>query len=362
MFARRNRTRLGVFHKADLRSRNRPTFVAGTIVVTLTMFVGFAIAIAAWTSVPEVARAPGEIMPVGDFRQVEAQDLGTVVSVAVREGDWVAEGEVLAKIASPDLSHQKLLIAAELAALREQQRNHAHILDELNRSTSSTVPQALDAEELTYAVSTVSAFKARQASDGESIKTLAIEAKRHRSALTRLHSRAANMASQVEDAKKLFEKGINTRAQLDASQDALSDIEDQILAVEINLTSTEKAKAALEAKLIQDRLELREKHVERAFEVEQEISLKITELQTLNKRIEALVITAPIDGHIHSVAFPSRGEIVERGETLFELLPSGEALVAVLRLPTRDIGHISTGMKVKMRLETFDARTTEPLV
>ncbi|MEM6387565.1 MAG: HlyD family type I secretion periplasmic adaptor subunit [Pseudomonadota bacterium] len=361
MFSRQNHTRLGVFRKADLRSRNRPPFVASMIVITLTMFVGFAMAVAAWTPVPEVVRAPGETMPTGDFRQVEAPDLGTVLSVAAREGDWVAEGQVLATIASTELSQQMVSLTAELDALRERQRNHAFILQALNRSALDRVQPADEAEELSYAISTLNAFNARRSSDQESIERLAEEVQRHRTALSRLQKRVVDKASEVEDAMSLFEKGLSTRSNLTAREDALSELEDQIHALEINLFSTEKEMAELRAKQNRERLELREKHVEKKFEAEQQISLNVTEQSTLKKRMAALKITAPTDGRIHSVAFPNQGEVIERGETLFELLPTGEALVAVLRLPTRDIGHISAGMTVKMRLETFDARSTEPL-
>ncbi|MEM6577406.1 MAG: HlyD family type I secretion periplasmic adaptor subunit [Pseudomonadota bacterium] len=332
------------------------------IVSTLTMFVGFAIVVAAWTSVPEVTRAPGEITPTDDFRQIEAPELGTVVSVRAREGDSVVEGQVLATLSSVELSQQILTLDAEIESLRRQQRNHGFILEALKNETIGPSTPASDAEVLSYAMSTLSVFNAQRESDLDTIERLAVDVERYVTALKRLRRKAVEKTIQVEETQSLFEKGLSTRARLTASEDALSAINDQIHAMVLNLSSTEKDLAILKAKLTNDRLALREKYVERQFEVEQQLALTEAERQTLKNRIAALKIVAPMDGRIHSVGFPNRGEIIERGEQLFELLPTGEALVAVLRLPTRDIGHITTGMAVKMRLETFDARTTQPLV
>lgn len=364
MFARRDCSKLGVFNNADLRSRNRPPFVAGMIVSTLTIFVGFAIVIAAWTSVPEVTRAPGEIMPTDDFLQIEAPELGTVVSVEVSEGDFVSEGQVLATLSSVELSQQLLSLDTELETLQRQRQNHEFILDTLKNDMQKgwKLNSASDRETLSYAFSTLNVFEAQRASDLDTIERLKADVERHKVALTRLRKKSSEKASQVNETKSLFQKGLSTRARLTANEDALSAVNDQIHIMLLNLSSTEKDVAALLAKLTNDRLALREKHVERLFEVEEQLTLKKAELLTLKDRITALKIISPNDGRIHSIGFPNRGEIIERGEQLFELLPTNEALVAVLRLPTRDIGHITTGMAVKMRLETFDARTTQPLI
>ncbi|MEM6891742.1 MAG: HlyD family efflux transporter periplasmic adaptor subunit [Pseudomonadota bacterium] len=362
MFRRRTPTRLGVFRKADLQLRNRPPLVAGMIVSTLTIFLGFTIAIAARTSVPEVTRAPGEIAPTDDFRQIEAPELSTVVSVDVREGDLVREGEVLATLTSSELSREMSSIEAELETLRGQRRNHAFILEKLEGETFLPLPTISETAILAYGASTLRAFQAQRIGDLETIERLSTEAKRHVTALKRLRIRAVEKGKQVKNAASLFEKGLSTQAQLTATKDALADIEDQIHRLELGLSATERELASMRAKLIGDRLALREKHVEQKYEVEQQLSLKEVERQTLQNRMKALEVIAPTDGLIHSVGFPNRGEIIERGETLFELLPTGDALVAVLRLPTRDIGHISPGMTVRMSLETFDARSTQPLV
>jgi len=349
---------IGVFRKDDMRSRKRPPFVAGMIVSTLTLFIGFSIVIAGWTSVPEVTRAPGEITPTDEFRQIEAPEVGTVVSVNAREGDLVEAGQVIASLTSAELNRQIQSIEGELDALKNQILNHAFILDALDGN-----PAALTGHYhgLDYALATLNVLRVQQESNKGALDRLAAEARNKQSALTRLQGRLAERTDELAVVQGLLERGLSTQAQVTAAKSAVAGIDDQIYALELSLLENQKEADAIEARIVQDRLSLREKHVEERFNAEQQFALREAELKTLNKRAAELEIVAPTDGWIHSVGFPNRGEVIERGETLFELLPTGEALVAVLRVPTRDIGHISNGMTVKLRLETFDARSVLPL-
>ncbi|MEM9342080.1 MAG: HlyD family type I secretion periplasmic adaptor subunit [Pseudomonadota bacterium] len=351
-------TSFGVFRKGDLKSRNRPPFVAGMIVSALTLFISFSIAIAAWTNVPEVTRAPGEITPTDDFRQIEAPEIGTVVAVNAREGDLVAEGQVLAALSSPELIRQIRSLETELETLQNRIVNHAFILGGLDGNTAVSLGATND---LDYAIAALNTLRAQRTADRDAIERLNVEMAAKRTALARLTERQSERVEELTVARNLFERGLSTQTQVTASKSALSSVDDQIHALELSILANQKDIATLQAKVEQDALALRQKHVEEKFDAEQQLSVKQAELQTLQQRAAALQVVAPTDGRIHSVGFPNKGEVIERGETLFELLPTGEALVAVLRIPTRDIGHITTGMTVKLRLETFDARTVLPL-
>ncbi|MEM7561074.1 MAG: HlyD family efflux transporter periplasmic adaptor subunit [Planctomycetota bacterium] len=144
-------------------------------------------------------------------------------------------------------------------------------------------------------------------------------------------------------------------------EDDISKIDDQIHTLGLSISAKQREADLQIAGLEQARWELRQENTIASLDLRQSRLLKETDIRSLTERVSALEIVAPADGVIHSVGFPNAGEVIDRGETLFELLPTGEALIAVLRLPTREVGHVSTGMGVKLRLETFDARTTLPL-
>ncbi|CAN0596479.1 unnamed protein product, partial [Ectocarpus sp. 12 AP-2014] len=313
------------------------------IVLTLTAFIGISITIASWTNVPEVARASGEISPTDDFRQIEAPEGGTVVSVQVREGDLVASGQVLATLSSSELSRQIAANSEELTALELRDTNHSYILEALNQDVLRQETISKDSEHLEFARSILNVLAAQTQSNLDLIQRLEANVKSQKQALIRLQTRRLEKQEQVDAAQGLFDKGLTTKANVLASKDALSEVDDQIHALGLSVSGAQKDIEVLRAKLVQDRLELRERHVEEKFGVTQQRLLKETEQRTLQHRKTALEIVAPADGRIHSVGFPNEGEVIERGETLFELLPTNEALIAVLRLPTRDIGHIFNG-------------------
>ncbi|MEM9433425.1 MAG: HlyD family efflux transporter periplasmic adaptor subunit [Pseudomonadota bacterium] len=335
--------------------------MAGMIVFTLTMFIGFSIVVAAWTSVPEVARAPGELMPSDDFLQIEAGDSGTVVDVHVREGDDVSSGQVLATLFSSELSRQTTALEEELATLSLRKTNQEFILNALEQETLSLELGSRSDRDVEFALSTLSALIAQQESERDVLRRLASKTQTQKRELGRLGQRRVEKIEQVREIEELFDKGLSTKAAVSVRTDALSDVDDQIHALEISLSSDLQDIEVLKAKIVQDRLELERQYVEENFDTTQQIKLKETELSTLRDRQASLQIVAPMAGRIHSVGFPNEGEVIDRGETLFELLPAGDSLIAVIRIPTRDIGHIFLGMDVKLRLETFDARSTLPV-
>ncbi|MEM7518147.1 MAG: HlyD family efflux transporter periplasmic adaptor subunit, partial [Planctomycetota bacterium] len=274
------------------------------------------------------------------------------------EGDVVAAGQTLAVLASPDLARQIASVEEELRSVARRAANHQFILMVLDDEVPASQAAA---NTLEYAATTLSVLDAQQQIDRDVLARLETNVARQRMILGTLEVRRAEKLDQLADVESLFERGLNTRAAVDAAKESLGDTLDEINSLDLSISAGLREIAVLTAKLRQDRLALRERNVEALFGIEQERTLLEAESRALEARRAALTILAPEDGTIHSVGFPNDGEIIDKGEALFELLPSGEALVAVLRLPTREIGHVAEGMEVSLRLETFDARTTPAL-
>ncbi len=57
---------------------------------------------------------------------------------------------------------------------------------------------------------------------------------------------------------------------------------------------------------------------------------------------------------MHNLQINSTGEVVKPGETVLELVPMGESLVAEVRISSRDIGHIQEDQPVTVKLTAYD--------
>ncbi len=65
-----------------------------------------------------------------------------------------------------------------------------------------------------------------------------------------------------------------------------------------------------------------------------------------------VLVVAPVAGRIGTVPIRKQGEAVERGQTLFTLLPEGP-LVAEVRIANRDVGLVKVDQRLKLKLDAF---------
>jgi HlyD family secretion protein len=68
---------------------------------------------------------------------------------------------------------------------------------------------------------------------------------------------------------------------------------------------------------------------------------------------DLVVISAPEDGVVLEVARRSVGSVLQGGEPLVTLLPSGEAMIADVSIGSADIGHIKQGDEAVIKVDAF---------
>ena len=91
----------GVISRAETRDAQRGARTAKIVVLTITGFITGAIWLAIATTVPELVRASGTLIPTGHYQQLQASESGIVTDVLVEEGTQVRKGQVLAVLSSP---------------------------------------------------------------------------------------------------------------------------------------------------------------------------------------------------------------------------------------------------------------------
>jgi HlyD family type I secretion membrane fusion protein len=77
-------------------------------------------------------------------------------------------------------------------------------------------------------------------------------------------------------------------------------------------------------------------------------------LARLEQDLSRQRLRAPASGLVHALAVNSPGEVVEEGETVLRIVPEQRNLLAETRISPRDVGHITTGQAVKVKVSTFD--------
>ncbi len=83
-----------------------------------------------------------------------------------------------------------------------------------------------------------------------------------------------------------------------------------------------------------------------------EVQLKTFE-EALRSQTESLRVVAPIDGIVSALAVAGPGELVQSGQTLFQIIPDGGKLMAEVQIANKDIADLRIGMPVQLKLDAY---------
>ncbi len=335
----------------------RPKFAA-FLALTISGLVCSLVVLAGWTNVPQITRAPGTIMPFGEYLKIETMHGGIVSEVYVHNGQIVEAGDVLVQLDHPDLTQERDVSAAQLSAVEQELLNANTILSVLNGSENLKEADfaALEQEGMFMA-----SAKLRLYSESQKIHKVSVQ--RQGEMLEIL--KAAAVSAQQRLAKK--EEGLARYAKLKAQGlKSLSDFleeEDEVGVVravasdaQVRLAEAHSARVLAEASMKQETLALHDEMLSRISELERERRQLEISLEIVNAKLDDTRIVAPTRGIVQAVVYPNPGEVIAPGETLFELLPTRNELVVEARIPNSDVGHVKNNQPVSISVDTYDAR------
>ncbi|MGI9367710.1 MAG: HlyD family type I secretion periplasmic adaptor subunit [Ruegeria sp.] len=335
----------------------RPRFAA-FLSLALSAMVGCLVVLAGQTTVPQVTRAPGTILPVGAYPQIETMPGGIVRAVHVRDGQLVEAGDLLVELHHPDLTRERDVTSGQLAAVQRDLATASAVLAVLDREA---VPDKAEIDALKGKGLTSAAARLDLYAESQRIQLASI--KQQEGTLDIL-TRATQFAQdRVRKKEEILERYAQLRTQgLKSLSDFLKE-EDEVDAVRaaasdarVRLAAAQSALMLARAAKAEETLALRDEVLTRWAELEQKrVELEIS-LDVVNSKLSALRISAPARGTIQAVTFPNPGEVIAPGEVIFEILPTRRALVVEARITNSEVGHVAVDQPVSVSVDTFDAR------
>ncbi|MGF9758304.1 HlyD family efflux transporter periplasmic adaptor subunit [Microvirga sp. 0TCS3.31] len=269
--------------------------------------------------------AGGSLVAAGGAVRVGALRGGVVTELKVKEGERVAAGQPLFTVASRQgLEAGGTLDAAILAALDTQ----AQVLKEQ-----------------------IAADPARMENEIRRLDATVVSVTAERDALSVQRRLMVERVRVTEERRntiaRLAEQGHTTRAALQEQDEAL-------LARRQSLAEIDRELAEAEKELGQAQLQRDQLPVQQAERLAQlRLSLADRERQRAEAESQrAQVITAPIGGRVTALQ-AAPGQIVDPTKPLMTLLPDGASLLADLFVPSRAIGFIEPGQRVRLMVDAF---------
>jgi HlyD family secretion protein len=279
--------------------------------------IGVALVVAgAWSvggTIPEKVNGRGILIRSGGIFQVVAQSAGAVSDVGVDVGDRVVEGQVIARLAQPEVFTQIVRVRARTAQLHE---DHQALVRFRVRSTQ------LRAD---YVAGQRASLEQSVAASGEIL---------------------AALEQRIQSQEKLVEQGLFTRQQLLRTQAEFAQEKEKVRASRILVSQLDVTD--LQARTDAER-EV-EESAARLADAEQELA------QLEQRMRRATEITSPYSGDVLEVS-TEQGALVQPGHSVVSISLRGQyvsGLEAVLFVPSLYGKRIRPGMEVHLAPSTVE--------
>jgi HlyD family secretion protein len=332
----------------------------------VVLFFGVFLGWAAFVRLDAAAYAGGTVAVAGSRQAVQHQQGGIVAALKVREGQRVAQGQVLIELAGSETRALERSLSAQVIALQAQR---ARVTAQL-----TGIPLEPPAQ-----------FASLQDDDAvEAARAMALQRRELAASETALTDQRVVVAQQ---GAQLVSRSIGIREQLRAIDDQQRLLQDELrgmralavkgFASENRIRALERSASALEGeagRLRASDAEVREQIGEKQLQSRSLTSddrqqltdlLRTTEftlndlLPKLSAARDALAntqIRAPATGQVVGLTVHTIGGVVGAGERLMEIVPERVALVIQARIAPDDADDLFVGQQAEVRIPALHAR------
>jgi HlyD family secretion protein len=330
-----------------------PAPLAGWLLRILVLMLACLGLWAAFGPLDIVAVADGKLVPSGYLKIVQPAEQGIVREILVREGEEVAEGQVLIRMDS----------VATLADMKSVQSEHQNKRLALRRIDAQLARRRLTREpgdpqelfvqvEAQYAAN-VRAYENALAQEKSLLEKAKYDLEAARQTKAKLEQVLPHYVAQEKAFEKLTKDGFAGRILYTDKQreriEKEQDLRAQEFIIRANLALIDQSAQKMAQISADYRRQLQTERVEAAAQYER---LR-QELAKHEHRNQLLELRAPQAGIVKDLATHTAGTVTMPGTILMTLVPRSEALLAEVWISNQDVGFVRPGQKVKLKVAAF---------
>ncbi|NNE84309.1 MAG: HlyD family type I secretion periplasmic adaptor subunit [Alphaproteobacteria bacterium] len=328
----------------------RSSIVAATLIVAL--FIGWS----ATTRSTEVSVASGWIKPSGNIQAVQHLEGGIVTEILIEEGDIVEQGQTLLRLESAAVGSDLALVTGRHRALTFRAERLRAFIEGREPDFGIVGPSEVPLAESQRQI-LAGQIAAREASRQVFLQQLnGQQSLRNgldqRTLNTRKH--IALLQSELDARSGLAAKGLTSRFQLLRSQQEMNRAQGVLAQIAAEKDQNARAMAETRGRIEELDATTRADALTELGSVSDELRDMQEAMLKQGNRFQRLELQAPVRGIVQVLNLHTVGGVVNPGETIVEIVPINDDLVAEVRLSPRDIGHISAGQAAKVKFTTFD--------
>ncbi|GAB4393087.1 MAG: HlyD family type I secretion periplasmic adaptor subunit [Gammaproteobacteria bacterium] len=339
------------------------------ILVGISIFILILLLWASLTSIDEIARTQGQLLPNSQVNTIKHLEGGIVKKILVRNGQTVTAGELLIQL-DPTTAQAELqqLRAKQIAYLFDSARLRHYLNDQTinfeqwsKDFITNTDEKHISKAELKKLLNSQDLYlhiQHQQREDKLAVQQAKITKLRLQlNEITQKMTFLTNHASLVEQEFKMYsslEKDsyvskrdlLRTQRELNKSRSDLAEANNKYQQLSQELTENLALLHEIKSNLHQD-----------AVSELTKINAELLQIQKLIRKYQDIVertdIKAPINGVVKGLELLP-GSVITPHETLCEIVPDNDVLYAEARISPLDIGHIKVGDSANIKILTYD--------
>jgi protease secretion system membrane fusion protein len=290
-----------------------------------------------WTALApldEGVSSPASVSIETRRKTIQHLNGGVVRSVAVKEGQWVREGEVLLEL---DAGVSKANFEAVRQNYMAQRATESRLLAELRGGSSIEFhPDLLKAKAdplvQQHMQTQQQLFNSRRAAYHAQVSGMAamIESRK---------AQGAFQAQQVQSIRELAAEGYASRNQLLQLEQAQAELRTAATDLQTNFARVQQ--------------EYIKELSSQLADVRREVQSGQEKLQAVSDDLSRTQVRSPVDGQVVGMTVTSTGGVVTPGQRLMDIVPKGEALLVDAKIPPHVIDKVHAGATVDVRFSSF---------
>jgi hemolysin D len=336
-----------------------PSPIGRAIGATIAAVFCLALIWATFGHVDIVASASGKIVPSGRVKLIQPLETGVVRAIDVHDGQIVKAGDALIELDPTMTTAEEEHIRSDLiAAQLDVARLRAALSDNADPDTVFQPPAGASPDQIAmergFLAQQTEELRAKLASlDRQRAEK---EAQRDTIAATIEKLEASNplIRERVDIRKYLSDKELGSKLTYLETFQTLTENEQDHAIQKSRLVEANAALGAITESRTEEAAEFHRKLFEQLAEAQRKVAGLSDDLAKAGQRVRFQILTAPVDGVVQQLSVHTVGGVVTPAQQLAVVVPSDTVLQIEAMISNRDIGFVSPGQDVQIKVDTFN--------
>lgn len=330
-----------------------PARLPRTILVSVAALVGLLLLWATFSRLDIIASSEGRLVPLNFTKVVQPADAGVVADILVKDGDLVAEGQVLLRMDARLSLADTEALARDLALKRLTIRRIEAELSNGPMRPASDDPGELYAQVDGQFRARRQAFADAVAQETEALNKARADLQGAQQVLAKLTQTLPSYQQSAEAYRKLVQEGFVGELAANEKTREAAEKEQDLKAQAANVRSLNASISQSERRLAALRSQYRSQLENERIDTLAQLNRSRQELQKSSVKAGLLEIRAPSAGIVKDLATTTRGAVVAAGTLLMNIVPQDEPLQAEVLLKNEDVGFVTPGQAVKVKVAAY---------